>query len=109
MHLDPYRQTCLRLPYAARIRPSTKTGINRYTTPPFVAASLVEKVVRWRIVALAGDGQFVGESEWREIASLPCTKSFEPGVGLVRLSSYGGSRRGFAVCPYLRCKLKVKS
>jgi hypothetical protein len=23
------------------------------------------------VVALAGDGQFVGESEWREIASLP--------------------------------------
>jgi hypothetical protein len=57
--------------YAARIRPSAQSGINQYTAPPFIAASLVDKVARWRVVALAGDGQFVGESEWREIASLP--------------------------------------
>ena len=57
--------------YAARIRPSAQSGINRYTTPPFVAASLVDKVVRWRVVALASDGQFIGESEWRAIASVP--------------------------------------
>ena len=57
--------------YAARIRPSAQSGINRYTAPPFIAASLVDKVVRWRVVALASDGQFVGESEWRDIASVP--------------------------------------
>ncbi len=57
--------------YAARIRPSAQSGINRYTAPPFIAASLVDKAVRWRVVALAGDGQFVGESDWREIASVP--------------------------------------
>ncbi len=57
--------------YAARIRPSAQSGINRYTTPPFIAAGLVDKVVRWRIVALAGDGQFVGESEWHEVTSVP--------------------------------------
>ena len=57
--------------YAARVRPSAQSGINRYTAPPFTAASLVDKVVRWRVVALASAGQFVGESEWREIASVP--------------------------------------
>ena len=57
--------------YAARVRPSAQSGINHYTAPPFIAASLVNKAARWRVVALAGDGQFVGESEWREIASVP--------------------------------------
>ena len=57
--------------YAARVRPSAQSGINHYTAPPFIAASLVNKAARWRVVALAGDGQFVGESAWREIASVP--------------------------------------
>lgn len=57
--------------YAARIRPSAQSGINHYTAPPFIAASLFNKAARWRVVALASDGQFVGESEWREIASVP--------------------------------------
>ena len=57
--------------YAARVRPSAQSGINHYTTSPFVAASLVDKAVRWRVVALASDGQFFGTSEWREIASVP--------------------------------------
>lgn len=57
--------------YAARVRPSVANGINRYTTPPFVADSLSNKAARWRVVAMASDGKFLGESEWREIANTP--------------------------------------
>jgi hypothetical protein len=57
--------------FAARVRPNAQEGTNRYTAPPFIAASLVNKASRWRVVALASDGQFVGESEWRDIASTP--------------------------------------
>ena len=53
--------------YAARVRPSVQDGINRYTAPPFITASLVNKAARWRVIALASDGQFLGESEWRDI------------------------------------------
>ncbi len=57
--------------YSARVAPRAQEGMNRYTAPPFIAASLVNKAGRWRVVALAGDGQFVGESEWREFANAP--------------------------------------
>jgi hypothetical protein len=55
--------------FSARVRANTQDGINRYTAPPFVTAKLLNTAARWRIVALASDGQFVGESEWREIAN----------------------------------------
>jgi hypothetical protein len=57
--------------YAARVRPSAQEGTNRYTAPPFVASILANKAARWRVVALASDGQFVGESEWRDITNAP--------------------------------------
>ncbi len=57
--------------YAARVRPNAQDGTVRYTAPPFIASTLANKASRWRVVALAGDGQFVGESEWREIANAP--------------------------------------
>ena len=53
--------------FTARVRPNPQAGTSRYTAPPFVAAALANKAARWRVVALAGDGQFVGESEWREL------------------------------------------
>ena len=49
-------------------------GINRYTAPPFIAAALVNEASLWRVVALASDGQFVGESEWRDIATVPSAR-----------------------------------
>jgi hypothetical protein len=58
-----------KLVYAARVRASMNDGVNRYTAPPFIAAKLLNTAARWRVVALASDGQFVGESEWREIAN----------------------------------------
>lgn len=57
--------------YAARVRPNAQDGTIRYTAPPFIASTLANKAARWRVVALASDGQFVGESEWREIANAP--------------------------------------
>jgi hypothetical protein len=58
-----------KLVYAARVRAAVNEGINRYTAPPFITAKLLNTAARWRVVALASDGQFVGESEWREIAN----------------------------------------
>lgn len=57
--------------YSARIAPRAQDGVNRYTAPPFIAASLVNKAARWRVIALAADGRFIGESDWREIANAP--------------------------------------
>jgi hypothetical protein len=57
--------------YAARVRPGANEGIVRYATPPFIAASIVNKAARWRVVALASDGHLAGESEWREIGNTP--------------------------------------
>jgi hypothetical protein len=61
--------------FAARVRASAaQSGADttiRYTAPPFIASTLANKAARWRVVALASDGQFVGESEWREIANAP--------------------------------------
>ncbi len=61
--------------YSARVRPGAAQGSTdttvRYTAPPFIASNLANKAARWRVVALASDGQFVGESEWREIANAP--------------------------------------
>lgn len=57
--------------YAARVRARGREGINSYTAPPFVPALLAGKQVRWRVVALAGDGQFLGESEWRAMEGTP--------------------------------------
>jgi hypothetical protein len=57
--------------YAARVRPSLTEGVSRYTAPPFLASTLTNKAARWRVVALASDGQFMGESQWREIANAP--------------------------------------
>ena len=61
--------------FAARVRASAAQSIAdntiRYTAPPFIANTLANKAARWRVVALASDGQFVGESEWREIANAP--------------------------------------
>ena len=61
--------------YSARVRPGAAQGSAdntiRYAAPPFIASNLANKAARWRVVALAGDGQFVGESEWREIANAP--------------------------------------
>ena len=61
--------------FSARVRPGAAQGgadtTIRYTAPPFIASNLANKAARWRVVALAGDGQFVGESEWREIANTP--------------------------------------
>jgi hypothetical protein len=55
--------------FAARVRPSAQEGTSRYTAPPFLASTLANKAARWRVVALASDGQFAGESEWREITN----------------------------------------
>lgn len=57
--------------YSARVAPRAQEGVNRYTAPPFIAASLVNKAARWRVIALAADGRFIGESGWREIANAP--------------------------------------
>jgi hypothetical protein len=61
--------------FAARVRASSaQSGTDntiRYTAPPFIASTLANKAARWRVVALASDGQFIGESEWREIANAP--------------------------------------
>lgn len=55
--------------FAARVRPIAQEGINKYTAPPFVSANLANKAVRWRVVALASDGQFIGESAWRDMSN----------------------------------------
>lgn len=57
--------------YSARVAPRAQDGVNRYTAPPFIAATLVNTVARWRVIALAADGRFIGESGWREIANTP--------------------------------------
>ena len=61
--------------YSARVRSGSTQGSSdntiRYITPPFIASNLANKAARWRVVALASDGQFAGESEWREIANAP--------------------------------------
>lgn len=64
--------------YSARVRASApafadlaSTRAKQYVLPPFVVSSLVGKAVRWRVVALSSDGQFAGQSEWRELLNAP--------------------------------------
>lgn len=60
-----------KLAYAARVRPTAQEGMNQYVAPPFVSANLTNKAVRWRVVALASNGQFIGESTWRDLSASP--------------------------------------
>ncbi|NJS36447.1 MAG: hypothetical protein HC765_08485 [Brachymonas sp.] len=55
-----------KLVYAARVRPSTEPTA-KHQLPPFIATQLENKAVRWRVVALSSDGQFLGDSTWREL------------------------------------------
>ncbi len=53
--------------FAARVRPAATPGAISYTAPPFLQSQLSGKATRWRVVAMAADGSFLGASDWREI------------------------------------------